>query len=89
MQTVSFADISIVACGTMSLELNHLKREGLLDTPQILYTTPGLHQDIPELERQLLSRITKAKETTEKVVVIYGGKFCYVNVDAPRASCRP
>jgi hypothetical protein len=83
MQTVSFADISIVACGTMSLELNHLKREGLLDTPQILYTTPGLHQDIPELERQLVSRITKAKETTEKVVVIYGGKFCYVNVDAP------
>jgi hypothetical protein len=83
MQTVSFADISIVACGTMSLELNHLKREGLLDTPQILYTTPGLHQDIPELERQLVSRITKAKETTAKVVVIYGGKFCYVNVDAP------
>jgi hypothetical protein len=83
MQTVSFADISIVACGTMSIELNHLKREGLLDTPQILYTTPGLHQDIPELERQLLSRITKAKETTEKVVVIYGGKFCYVNVDEP------
>jgi hypothetical protein len=83
MQTVSFADISIVACGTMSLELNHLKREGLLDAPQILYTTPGLHQDIPELERQLVSRITKAKETTAKVVVIYGGKFCYVNVDAP------
>jgi len=83
MQTVSFADISIVACGTMSLELNHLKREGLLDSPQILYTTPGLHQDIPELERQLVSRITKAKETTAKVVVIYGGKFCYVNVDEP------
>jgi hypothetical protein len=83
MQAVSFADISIVACGTMRLELNQLKREGLLDTPQILYTTPGLHQDIPELERQLVSRITKAKETTAKVVVIYGGKFCYVNVDAP------
>ena len=83
METVSFADISIVSCGTMGLELNHLKKEGLLDTPQILYTTPGLHQDIPELERQLVRRITKAKEKTDKVVVIYGGKFCYVNADEP------
>jgi hypothetical protein len=83
METVSFADISIVSCGTMSLELNYLKKEGLLDTPQILYTTPGLHQDIPELERQLVRRITKAKEKTDRVVVIYGGKFCYVNADEP------
>jgi hypothetical protein len=83
METVSFADISIVSCGTMSLELNYLKKEGLVDTPQILYTTPGLHQDIPELERQLVRRITKAKEKTDKVVVIYGGKFCYVNADQP------
>jgi hypothetical protein len=83
METVSFADISIVSCGTMSLELNYLKNEGLLDTPQILYTTPGLHQDIPELERQLVRRITKAKEKTDRVVVIYGGKFCYVNADEP------
>jgi hypothetical protein len=83
METVSFADISIVSCGTMSLELNYLKKEGLLDTPQILYTTPGLHQDIPELERQLVRRINKAKEKTDRVVVIYGGKFCYVNADEP------
>jgi hypothetical protein len=83
METVSFADISIVSCGTMSLELNYLKKEGLVDTPQILYTTPGLHQDIPELERQLVRRITRAKEKTDKVVVIYGGKFCYVNADQP------
>ncbi len=83
MNTVSFADISIVSCGTMSLELNYLKQEGLLDSPQILYTTPGLHQDIPELERQLARQIARAKENTEKVVVIYGGKYCYVNPDAP------
>jgi hypothetical protein len=42
-----------------------------------------LHQDIPELERQLVRRITKAKEKTDRVVVIYGGKFCYVNADEP------
>lgn len=83
MDNMSFADISIVACGTMSLELAALKDEGFLDTPQILYTTPGLHQDIPDLERQLVSRIQKAREKTEKVIVVYGGKFCYVNVDEP------
>lgn len=83
MNPVSFADISIVSCGTLSLELNHLKKHGILDTPQILFTTPGLHQDIPELERQLVKQINKAKEKTDKVVVIYGGKYCYVNPDEP------
>ena len=83
MDRVSYADISIVSCGTMSLELNYLKVEGLLDTPQILYTTPGLHQDIPDLERQLVHQIQKAKEKTPKVVVVYGGKYCYVNPEEP------
>ena len=83
MNTPSFANIAIVACGTMSLELNHLKQEGFLDTEHLLYTTPGLHQDIPELERQLLQKIDKARQKVEKVLVIYGGKFCYVNVDEP------
>ena len=83
MDTISFSDISIVACGTMSPELNYMTQEGLLDSPQILYTTPGLHQDIPELERQLIKRIAKARENTEKVIVVYGGKYCYVNPDEP------
>jgi len=30
MNKVSFADVAIVACGTMSLELNYLKKEGFL-----------------------------------------------------------
>ena len=83
MNTPSFADIAVVACGTMSLELNHLKETGFLDTEHLYYTTPGLHQDIPELERQLLQKIDKARQKVEKVLVIYGGKFCYVNVDEP------
>ncbi|MFO7665127.1 MAG: DUF1638 domain-containing protein [Desulfobacterales bacterium] len=83
MDKVSFADIAIVSCGTMSLELNYLKEEGFLNTSQILYTTPGLHQDIPELERQLIRQINKAKEKCKKVIVVYGGKFCYVNVEQP------
>ena len=83
MNNISFADIAIVSCGTMSLELNYLKQEGFLDTQHIFYTTPGLHQDIPELERQLINRINKAREKVDKVLVVYGGKFCYVNVDEP------
>jgi len=83
MGKVSFEDIAVVACGTLSLELNLLKDEGFLNTPNILYTTPGLHQDIPELELQLVKQINKAKEKADKVLVVYGGKFCYVNIDEP------
>ena len=82
-QPLSFANIAIVSCGTLSLELNHLRAEGFLDTKHLFFTTPGLHEDIHELERQLLDRIAKAREKTDKVLVVYGGKFCYVNADAP------
>ncbi|MDY6881121.1 MAG: DUF1638 domain-containing protein [Desulfatiglans sp.] len=83
MDRISFSDIAIVSCGTLSLELNHLKKEGFLDTDHLFFTTPGLHEDIYELERQLIERINKAKEKTGKVLVVYGGKFCYVNADEP------
>ena len=83
MNSVSFADIAIVSCGTLSLELNYLKEEGFLDTAHLFFTTPGLHEDIRELERQLIQKINKAKERVDKVLVVYGGKFCYVNAEEP------
>jgi hypothetical protein len=83
MNNISFSDIAIVSCGTLSLELNYLKNTGFLDATHIFYTTPGLHEDIHELERQLLEQIDRAKEKTDKVIVVYGGKFCYVNADEP------
>ncbi len=83
MSDLSFSDIAIVACGTMRLELTRLQEEGFLDTEHIYYTTPGLHQDIHELERQLVEKINKAREKVDKVIVVYGGKFCYVNADNP------
>ena len=49
----------------------------------MFYTTPGLHEDVKELERQLISRIQKAKQVVDKVIVVYGGKFCYINADQP------
>jgi hypothetical protein len=75
--------MAIVACGTVSLELNHLKQEGFLDTEHVFYTTPGLHEEVKELERQLISRIHKAQQVVGKVIVVYGGKFCYINPDQP------
>ena len=79
----SFSDAAIVACGTMSPEINYLVKEGFLDTDHIFYTTPGLHQDIPELESQLIKFGEKAKTVANFVIVVYGGKYCYVNPDNP------
>jgi hypothetical protein len=56
---ISFSDIAIVSCGTLRLELDHLQAEGFLDTAHLFYTMPGLHQDIHELERQLVGRIAR------------------------------
>lgn len=83
MENVSFADTVIVSCGTMGPELNHLKKEGFLDAAKIIYTTPGLHQDCVELERQLRDAVARAKEQAAKVIVVYGGKYCYVSVNEP------
>jgi len=83
MPEVSFHDMAIVSCGTVSLELNHLKQDGFLDTEHVFYTTPGLHEEVKELERQLVLRIQKAQQVVEKVIVVYGGKFCYINADEP------
>jgi hypothetical protein len=83
MDNITFSDIAVVSCGTLSLELNYLKEQGFLDTNHLFYTRPGLHEDPRELERQLIDRIEKAKEKVGKVLVVYGGKFCYVNADKP------
>jgi hypothetical protein len=83
MKNISFSGIAIVSCGTLSLELNYLKKTGFLDSDNLLYTTPGLHEDIQELESQLVQKINKAKEKVDKIIVVYGGKFCYVNADEP------
>jgi hypothetical protein len=61
MGDISFEDVAIVSCGTLSLELNHLKETGFLDAKQVFYTTPGLHESPGELERQLLHQVEKAK----------------------------
>lgn len=80
---LSFEDYAIVSCGTLAPELNYLSKEGFLDTRKIIYTTPGRHEVIKELESQLIQKINAAKQQAKKIIVVYGGKFCYVNVNNP------
>ncbi|EGW39258.1 DUF1638 domain-containing protein [Desulfosporosinus sp. OT] len=75
---ISFRDYAIVACGTMIPELNYLKETGFLDA-QVIYTAPGLHQVPAELEVQLQRQLKAAKQTAKKIIVVYGGKYCYIN----------
>jgi len=79
---ISFQDYTI-GCGTVNLELNYLSRIGFLDARKILYTKPGRHEVPRELEAQLIRQIGNAKRYSQKIIVVYGGKFCYVNADNP------
>jgi len=79
----SFRDYAIVACGTLNLELNYLKASGFLDAQKILYTKPGRHEIPRELESQLIRQISNVQKYSPKIIVVYGGKFCYVNADNP------
>ena len=83
MEKGSFSDIAVVACGTLTMELFQLKEAGFLDARQLLFTRPGLHETTKELEKQLLERVKMAQGKTDKVIIVYGGKFCYVNADEP------
>lgn len=83
MSQTSFSGFAIVSCGTLSLELNYLRKQGFLDTKHLVFTTPGLHEIPQELEKQLIQKIGQAKKKADKVIVVYGGKFCYVNKDNP------
>jgi len=82
-EQLSFKDYAIVACGTLGPELNYLRKEGFLDARKIIYTTPGRHEVLKELESQLIEKINTAKEHSKRIIVVYGGKFCYINVDNP------
>lgn len=75
-----FKDCVIVACGTMSPELNYLREDGFLNAKKILYTKPGRHEVPRELESNLIEKINIAKKYSDKIIVVYGGKYCYVNI---------
>ena len=77
----SFQDYAVVACGAMNMELNFLRDSGFLNAAKVLYIKPGRHEIPRELEGQLLRQLANAKKYANRIIVVYGGKFCYVNVD--------
>jgi hypothetical protein len=74
---ISFKGYSIVSCGTLRRELNHLHNDGFLDADKLLYTAPGLHENLNELKKQLIRQIRTAKSYSEEVIVVYGDT-CYL-----------
>jgi len=80
---LSFKDYAVVSCGTLAPELNYLRKQGFLDAKKIVYTRPGRHEVPKELESQLIEKINAAKKTVKKIIIVYGGKFCYINADNP------
>jgi len=73
-----FKGYAIVSCGTLRPELNYLKESGFLNADKILYTTPGLHENVHELEKQLIKQLTNAKKYSQKIIVVYGSR-CYID----------
>jgi hypothetical protein len=86
MKKKSFKDYAVVSCGTLAPELNHLEKSNFLDARKILFTKPGRHEVPSELEKQLVEKISTAKKYSDKIIVVYGGKYCYINIKEPQRS---
>jgi len=86
MKKKSFKNYVIVACGILSPELNYLKKNNFLDAIKVLFTKPGRHEIPLELERQLTEKIALAKKYSDKIRVVYGGQYCYINIKEPYKS---
>ena len=77
----SFEEYAIVSCGTLVPELTWLRKSGFLDARKILFTRPGLHEIPRELEMRLREQVTKARKYSDKIIVVYGGRYCYIDSD--------
>jgi len=83
MKKQSFKNYVIISCGTLAPELNYLKKSKFLDANKIFYTKPGRHEVPSELESQLIDKINLAKKYSENIIVVYGEKYCYINIKDP------
>lgn len=60
-----------------------------LEGAQLLYTVLGLHQNIPELERQLIEQLKKGKEQSGKVILSTAASSVTSIPTNPPVSYRP
>jgi len=77
----SFRDYAIVSCGTLVPELISLRKSGFLDARKILFTRPGLHEVPRELEVRLREQVINARKYSDRIIVVYGGRYCYIDPD--------
>jgi len=75
----SFKNYTIVSCGTLRPELDHLQESDFLNTKKVLYTAPGLHEDYRKLKEQLINKLEKAIEYSKNIIVVYGSS-CYLDL---------
>jgi len=75
------ANHAIVACGTLQAELKVLAKSAFR-AERILFTAPGLHERPKELAEQLFRQVAKAREASERVIVVYGAK-CFIDSSDP------
>jgi len=75
----------IVACGTLRREIRRLAEEGVIDPDRVLFAAPGLHEWPERLEKQLTRQLTKACQSSEPVIVIYG-ESCYLDFETGTAT---
>ncbi len=76
---VNFKRHVVVSCAVMRPELERLREDGFLNPAKVLYTSPGLHENPRELEKQLKRQLKNAKRHSENIIVIYG-KRCYIDI---------
>jgi hypothetical protein len=67
----------------MSPELDYLANTGFLDARAVIYTAPGQHDNCEALEKQLAEALDRARQSAERVIVVYGGRMCYINRAQP------
>ena len=67
----------------MTTQRHWLRKNNFLDARKVLFTKPGRHEDPIELESQLIDKINLARKYSENIIVVYGGKYCYINIKNP------
>jgi hypothetical protein len=78
------ANPCIISCGMLHPEITHLVEGGFLNPRRLFFTPPGLHALPDKLEKHLLTKLAKARESCadHEIIVVYGKK-CHVSTDEP------
>jgi len=69
----------------MKPELKRLQEQGFLDTDLLFYTSPGNHDLLMEMDKELPDKIRQAAGATERIIVLLGTN-CYFNPSNPDRS---